>query len=114
MSAKIVGSLQSTLSKLNALQKPVVYNTKVAVEIAKQVYTKEGMAVPTGEQFAQAQQTLQKSFNMSTLKNLTIRDVAKGGIVAAELYTFFLVGEIVGRRNLIGYDVEPAVEHHEH
>ncbi|KAI9498432.1 mitochondrial ATP synthase g subunit-domain-containing protein [Zychaea mexicana] len=114
MSAKIVGTLQSTLSKLNALQKPIVYNTKVAAEVAKQVYTKEGMSFPSGEQFAQAQQTVQKSLNMSAWKNLTVRDVAKGGVVAAELYTFFLIGEIVGRRNLIGYDVKPAVEHHEH
>lgn len=94
-----------------ALQKPIVYNTKVAVEVAKQVYTKEGMAFPTSAQLSQAQRSLQESLKLKTLKNLTFSDVAKGSVVLAEIYTFFLIGEIVGRRNLIGYNVK-SEEHH--
>ncbi|CDS13945.1 hypothetical protein LRAMOSA06118 [Lichtheimia ramosa] len=113
MSSKIVGALQGTLSKLNAIQKPVVYNAKVAAEVAKQVYVKEGMHFPSGAQFTEAQQFVQKNLKPSFFKNLSAGDVVKGGVVAAELYTFFLIGEIVGRRNLIGYDVE-SVDAHAH
>ncbi|KAI9281926.1 mitochondrial ATP synthase g subunit-domain-containing protein [Sporodiniella umbellata] len=106
MASKFVGCAQTYLNKLIALQKPVVYNTKVAVEIAKQVYKKEGMAFPTGAHFTEAQQSFQNALKIKNLKNLTFSDAAKGGIIFAEIYTFFLIGEIVGRRNLIGYNVE--------
>lgn len=96
---------------MTALQKPIFYNTKVAAEVVKQVYVKEGMAFPTGAQFTQAQQTLQNSLKLNNLKNLTFTDVAKGGVVLAEIYTFFLIGEIVGRRNLIGYNVKSEEAH---
>ncbi|KAF7730975.1 hypothetical protein EC973_001021 [Apophysomyces ossiformis] len=113
MSAKIVSSLQGTFSKLIAFQKPLVYKAKVAGEIAKQVYVKEGMAFPTAEQFAQAQQSIKQNASLSALKlNFSWRCVAQGGVVAAELYTFFLIGEIIGRRNLIGYNVEAAEPKH--
>ncbi|KAG0165827.1 hypothetical protein DFQ28_007423 [Apophysomyces sp. BC1034] len=113
MSAKIVSTIQGTFSKLVAAQRPLIYKAKVAGEIAKQVYIKEGMAFPTGEQFAQAQQTIKQSANVSALKqNFSWRCVAQGGVVAAELYTFFLIGEIIGRRNLIGYNVESAEPKH--
>ncbi|KAI8350856.1 mitochondrial ATP synthase g subunit-domain-containing protein [Blakeslea trispora] len=106
MASRIAGQAQNYLNKLIALQKPVVYNTKVAVELAKQVYVKEGMAFPTGAQFNEANQTVQNALKLKNLKNLTFSDVAKGSVVLAEIYTFFLIGEIVGRRNLIGYDVK--------
>ncbi|CEG79073.1 hypothetical protein RMATCC62417_13586 [Rhizopus microsporus] len=112
MASKFIGCAQVYLNKALALQKPVVYNTKVAVEIAKQVYKKEGMAFPSGAQFAEAQQSVQNALKIKNLKNLTFSDVAKGGVIFAEIYTFFLIGEIVGRRNLIGYNVESEESAH--
>ncbi|KAI9303159.1 mitochondrial ATP synthase g subunit-domain-containing protein [Cunninghamella echinulata] len=113
MSAKILGTVQSCVNKVIAFQKPIVYNAKVAGEIAKQVYTKEGMSFPTGTQFAEAQNVVKNNLNIQAVKKWTWSDVAKGGVVAAELYTFFLIGEIVGRRNLIGYDVKGSdASHH--
>lgn len=118
---KLVGNYTHLWSKVSALlnlylalQKPIIYNTKVAVEVAKQVYTKEGMAFPSSEQFTQAQSTLKEALKLKTLKNLTFSDVAKGGVVLAEIYTFFLIGEIVGRRNLIGYNVKSSEQEHHH
>ncbi|KAG0743397.1 hypothetical protein G6F57_004851 [Rhizopus arrhizus] len=112
MASKFVGSAQVYLNKFLALQKPVVYNTKVAVEIAKQVYKKEGMAFPSGAQFAEAQQSLQNALKIKNLKNLTFSDAAKGGVIFAEIYTFFLLGEVIGRWNLIGYNVKSEEESH--
>ncbi|ORX63092.1 hypothetical protein DM01DRAFT_1331176 [Hesseltinella vesiculosa] len=112
MSAKIVSSAQSFLGKLVAIQKPIVYNAKVAGEIAKQVYVKEGMSFPTGAQVTEAQNVIKKNLNVEALKKVTWNDVVKGSAVAAQFYTFFLVGEIIGRRNFIGYKVEGAAAHH--
>jgi F-type H+-transporting ATPase subunit g len=90
-----------------------VYNAKVGAELAKLVYKKEGMAFPSGQQFAEARSYVEKNLNKSAFKGLTLRDLAKGGVVAAEFYTFFLFGEIIGRRNLIGYNV-PSEKHADH
>jgi F-type H+-transporting ATPase subunit g len=70
------------------------------------------MAFPSGQQFAEARSYVEKNLNKNAYKGLTLRDFAKGGVVAAQFYTFFLFGEIIGRRNLIGYNV--PTEHHEH
>ncbi|KAG1470163.1 hypothetical protein G6F56_002842 [Rhizopus delemar] len=112
MASKFVGCAQVYLNKLIAFQKPVVYNTKVAVEVAKQVYKKEGMNFPSGAQLTEAQQSLQNALKIKNLKNLTFSDAAKAGVVFAELYTFFLLGEIVGRKNLIGYNVKSEESAH--
>ncbi|KAI8098801.1 mitochondrial ATP synthase g subunit-domain-containing protein [Halteromyces radiatus] len=113
MSAKIIGCVRNLVNKTIALQKPIVYDAKVVGEIAKQVYTKEGMSFPTGVQFNEAQTFVKNNLNVNTLKSLTWTNVAKGGVVLAEIYTFFLIGEVVGRRNLIGYNVKgEAASHH--
>lgn len=105
--------LPRTTSLLStALQKPIVYDAKVVSEIAKQVYTKEGMSFPSGAQFTEAQTFVKKNLNVNSLKSVTWNNVAKGGVVLAEIYTFFLIGEIVGRRNLIGYNVKSEASSH--
>ncbi|ORZ14498.1 mitochondrial ATP synthase g subunit-domain-containing protein [Absidia repens] len=109
---KIISCAQNLVSKAIALQKPIVYDAKVVGEIAKQVYTKEGMSFPTGAQFAEAQNFVKKNANVNALKSVTWNNVAKGGVVLAEIYTFFLIGEIVGRRNLIGYNVKGESSSH--
>ncbi|KAI8337095.1 mitochondrial ATP synthase g subunit-domain-containing protein [Chlamydoabsidia padenii] len=112
MSAKIIGCVQNFVNKAIALQKPIVYDAKVVGEIAKQVYTKEGMSFPSGAQFTEAQTFVKKNLNVNSIKSLTWNNVAKGGVVLAEIYTFFLIGEIVGRRNLIGYNVKSEGANH--
>ncbi|CAO3621400.1 unnamed protein product [Cunninghamella echinulata] len=57
MSAKFLVLFNPVLTKLL----PIVYNAKVAGEIAKQVYTKEGMNFPSGAQFAEAQNVVKNN-----------------------------------------------------
>ncbi|RUS22782.1 hypothetical protein BC937DRAFT_86989 [Endogone sp. FLAS-F59071] len=101
-----------TPPQLLALQRPIVYNAKVAAEIAKQVYVKEGMAFPTGKQLAETRNAIE-SINLDGFKKLKLGDFAKGSVIAAEAFAFFLVGEMIGRRNLVGYNV-PAVGKNAH
>ena len=49
---------------------------------------------------------LKSARSANTWKNISKDQYFKAGLVAAEAYTFFLFGEIIGRRNLIGYDVK--------
>jgi hypothetical protein len=43
--------------------------------------------------------------------DLTYRNVAEGGIIALQLFGCFCIGEMVGRRNVVGYDVGPKSGH---
>jgi len=43
--------------------------------------------------------------------NLDKKELAFVGITAAEVIGFFTVGEMIGRRNIVGYRGEPAHEH---
>ncbi|OZJ03785.1 hypothetical protein BZG36_03470 [Bifiguratus adelaidae] len=108
---KVAQQASGLLGRLAGLSKPIVYNAKVVGELAKQVYTKEGMAFPTGQQFNEARKAVE-SINRNSFQNVTLRDVLKGTVYAAEVYTFFLIGEVVGRRNLVGYNVKSAESHH--
>ncbi|KAF9989005.1 hypothetical protein BGZ75_007915 [Mortierella antarctica] len=114
----VTKSLSTAVSTATKLSGPVLYNAKVAGQIAKQVYIREGMAPPTGAQFEAAKEAVTKfaktagSANM--WKNISKDQYLKAGLVAAEAYTFFLFGEIIGRRNFVGYDVESADSHSEH
>lgn len=97
---------------------PILYNAKVAGQIAKQVYIREGMAPPSGSQFEAAKESVLKfskaARSPSTWKNLSKEQYLKAGLVTAEVYTFFMIGEIIGRRNLVGYDVKCADSHDAH
>jgi F-type H+-transporting ATPase subunit g len=46
-----------------------------------------------------------KSAQTGAFANLTVREAAKNALVVAEVGTFFYIGEIIGRRSIIGYDV---------
>ncbi|KAF9584200.1 ATP synthase subunit g, mitochondrial [Lunasporangiospora selenospora] len=110
--------LSSTAAAVTKLSGPVVYNAKVAGQVAKQVYIREGMAPPTGAQFEAAKESTLKfvksARSASTWKNISKEQYIGAGLVAAEAYAFFLVGEIIGRRNIVGYGVESADSHDAH
>ncbi|KAF9162145.1 hypothetical protein DFQ27_004051 [Actinomortierella ambigua] len=115
LATKSVAQATSGFSKISG---PIIYNAKVAGQVAKQVYIKEGMAPPSGAQIEAAKESALKfakdARSANTWKNISKEQYLKAGLVAAEAYAFFLVGEIVGRRNLVGYDVKPADAHEHH
>ncbi|KAG0197612.1 hypothetical protein BGX28_008878 [Mortierella sp. GBA30] len=110
---KAISTSAATASKLSG---PILYNAKVAGQIAKQVYVREGMAPPSAAQIETAKDRALKFIwdarSINTWKNISKDQYMKAGLVAVEAYAFFMVGEIVGRRSLVGYDVKSADEHH--
>ncbi|KAG0090629.1 hypothetical protein BGZ93_008529 [Podila epicladia] len=112
---KAFSTAKATACKLSV---PLVYNTRVAGQIAKQVYIREGMAPPSGAQIEAAKEAtldfVWKARHASTWKNISSDSYAKAALVAGEAYAFFLVGEIIGRRNFVGYDVKAADDGHHH
>ncbi|KAF9933879.1 hypothetical protein FBU30_004047 [Linnemannia zychae] len=118
MSANLTKTLASVTSTATKLSAPLIYNARVAGQIAKQVYIREGMAPPSGTQIEAAKNAtlnfVKSARSANTWKNISKDQYLKAGLVAAEAYAFFLVGEIIGRRNFVGYDVKSADSHEEH
>jgi len=100
--------------------KPILYWTRVTGEISKEVWYKEKLAPPSIEQFQRVYSDLLKSvyaFNTQTLLNIVNNIDSKSTssflLIALQVIAFFTVGEIIGRRHLIGYKVaEPKKTEH--
>jgi F-type H+-transporting ATPase subunit g len=107
--ARVSGATRGLLG----FQEPVVYYAKVVGQLAKQVYLKEGMAPPSVAQFEQVAKSIVQNGTspkglsqlVGQLRGLKTGELIKLGADGLVIYGFFCVGEMVGRRNLVGYDV---------
>uniref|UniRef100_A0A2K5XH05 ATP synthase F(0) complex subunit g, mitochondrial n=1 Tax=Mandrillus leucophaeus TaxID=9568 RepID=A0A2K5XH05_MANLE len=63
---------------------------------------------PTPAEIPRAIQSLKKIVNSAqtgSFKQLTVKEAVLNGVVATEVLMWFYVGEIIGKRGIIGYDV---------
>ncbi|GBE90012.1 mitochondrial ATP synthase g subunit-domain-containing protein [Sparassis latifolia] len=94
---------------LGGYREPLFYNLAVAREVLKQVYVAERLQPPTSlSTLTSAYATLwSRAINPSYWRQLARSgDWAKVGVYALEAYSIFKIGEIVGRRSLVGYNVQ--------
>ena len=84
----------------------MLFNARVAWEATKTVWKKEALGPPSMAQAGEAQKQLLTGLNtIRTLKFLdwTVHEAAKKALAGFHVVAFFVVGEIVGRRSLVGY-----------
>ncbi|KAI0806048.1 mitochondrial ATP synthase g subunit-domain-containing protein [Irpex lacteus] len=93
---------------LGAYRQPIVYNYQVAREFLKQIYIAERLQPPS----LSTVQSVYKSLWANATSPAYIRELVssgaylKVGVYAVEAYGIFKIGEIIGRRNLVGYKLE--------
>ena len=105
---------------ITALSEKSIYYGKVAVELSKAVYVKEGLQPPTIAEFTKVYEcAVAESKKFAKDPNALLALVAKNaqGFSKDEILRyicyfiqvvgFFSLGEIIGRRNVVGY-----AEHH--
>nr|XP_010348432.2 ATP synthase subunit g, mitochondrial-like [Saimiri boliviensis boliviensis] len=71
-------------------------------------YAKAELILPTPAEIPRAIPSLKKivlSAQTGSFKQLTVKEAALNGLVATEVLMWFYVGEIVGKRGVIGYNV---------
>jgi len=90
---------------LIALRKPIFYNAAVVKELVKEVWKKEDLSPPSLAQIEEARTYVQKTLHWKYIKSLSLYDYARIGIRSVEVAGFFFIGEVIGRRSLIGYNV---------
>jgi len=92
-----------------AYRGPVIYNSQVLLNVFKQVYRTEKMAPPTSlHEIQSAYKTLfDRAKSMPYWQDLWTsgqwKTVAIGGL---EIYGIFKIGEIIGRRSIVGYKLD--------
>lgn len=104
-------------AKVNALTEKTVYCSKVAIELSKAVYKKEGLAPPSVAEFTKVYECAvnqaklfakdPKAASEAVVKNAqgfskdeTLRYIC----YFIQIVGFFSLGEIIGRRNIVGYE----------
>ncbi|KAK1336408.1 hypothetical protein QTO34_004215 [Cnephaeus nilssonii] len=71
-------------------------------------YAKVELIPPTPAEIPTAIQSFKKivrSAQTGSFKQLTVKEALLNGLVATEVCMWFYVGEIIGKRNIIGYNV---------
>ncbi|KIM73295.1 hypothetical protein PILCRDRAFT_829234 [Piloderma croceum F 1598] len=93
---------------LGSYRQPLMYNLSVTRELLKQVYIAERLQPPTSLSTIQsAYSTIwarasNPEYWREAAKN---GELARVGVYAIEAYGIFKIGEIFGRRSLIGYNL---------
>ncbi|KAI8995696.1 mitochondrial ATP synthase g subunit-domain-containing protein [Trametes punicea] len=106
---KLLGPVGERVGNLmGAYREPVLYNLAVFREVLKQVYVAERLQPPPLSAFASVYATLwSRARNLQYWRELVRSgDLTKVGIYALEAYGIFKVGEIIGRRSLVGYNIQ--------
>lgn len=94
---------------LGSYREPVLYNLAVAREVLKQVYLAENLRPPTSlDAITGAYKTAFNAARSPAWWRETLRSGywAKLGVYAVEAYGIFKIGEIIGRRKLVGYKLQ--------
>ncbi|XP_070621902.1 ATP synthase subunit g, mitochondrial [Erythrolamprus reginae] len=71
-------------------------------------YAKVELVPPTPAEIPKAIEslkTLLKSYRTGRFAQLTVKEALRNGLVATEVLMWFYIGEIIGKRGLIGYNV---------
>lgn len=119
----MLGRIQSIttglISKTSAFATKTIYYGKVGAELSKQVYLKERLQPPSIDEFKRAYIGLYQrgSFYASRPKDVINLvkafkkdDYIKYSALLIQLLGFYSVGEIIGRRKIVGY--KNYEEHH--
>ncbi|KAJ2909401.1 hypothetical protein GGI21_001921 [Coemansia aciculifera] len=105
----IPASIKGPLNKAVGIFEPVLYYSEVVYHLGKQVAARQSFTLPKKADFMAAELQLFKvldSFKIKSfqsLKDIPLATWKNGAIKTFELSTLFVIGEIVGRGNLIGY-----------
>ncbi|KIK50894.1 hypothetical protein GYMLUDRAFT_234429 [Collybiopsis luxurians FD-317 M1] len=106
---KMAGPLGETAANLlGSYQQPVLYNLAVFREIVKHVYRAEGLSPPSVETVRSAYKTLWSNATSVAFwqKAVNSGEILRIGIYGLEAYGIFKIGEMVGRRSIIGYKLD--------
>ncbi|SCU89363.1 LAFA_0E17502g1_1 [Lachancea sp. 'fantastica'] len=112
MLARIQNAANGVVSKAQAYATKSIYYSKVVGELSKQVYLKEKLQPPSVGEFQSVYTSLYKQAvsmalkpkqSLSLFKNVQKDDLIKYGAYGVQLAGLYSLGEVIGRRKVVGY-----------
>ncbi|KAK7202683.1 mitochondrial ATP synthase g subunit-domain-containing protein [Myxozyma melibiosi] len=108
----IVAKANGVVSLAKTAADETLYWSKVIAEVAKQVYLKEGLAPPSVETFKSTYLSFSQKFLsklaspeavIDSAKSIDRQTVYRYTAYGVQIVGFFSLGEVIGRRKLVGY-----------
>ncbi|EMR10574.1 hypothetical protein PNEG_01279 [Pneumocystis murina B123] len=81
------------------------YNAQVARELIKQVWIQERLKPPSVAEIKYTYRKIPQYTNISYFYSLSQKEWIRLGIFSLQVYGFFKIGEIIGRRHIVGYKI---------
>ncbi|AGO11750.1 AaceriADL025Wp [[Ashbya] aceris (nom. inval.)] len=112
MASRVQSFINCATQKASLFVSKTVYCGKVAGELTKTVYFKEGLQPPNISDFEMVYFRLLKQFKnaaahpqqtFASVKSLGKNDWVKYGSYGIQLVGLYSLGEAIGRRHLVGY-----------
>uniref|UniRef100_A0A8H8CF21 Uncharacterized protein n=1 Tax=Psilocybe cubensis TaxID=181762 RepID=A0A8H8CF21_PSICU len=93
---------------LGSYKQPVLYNLAVTKEVFKQIYIKEGLQPPSIEAVKTAYTSLWSQVRNPALVGNLVKsgEIGRVGVYGLQAYGIYKIGEIIGRRSLVGYKLD--------
>ncbi|KAF9470483.1 hypothetical protein BDN70DRAFT_821316 [Pholiota conissans] len=93
---------------LGSYKQPLLYNLAVTRELAKQIYIKEGLQPPSFATVREVYTNLAKQVRAPGYIGSLLKsgEVGRIGVYGLQAYGIFKIGEIVGRRHVVGYKLD--------
>ncbi|KAK9457330.1 mitochondrial ATP synthase g subunit-domain-containing protein [Dipodascopsis uninucleata] len=110
--ASAIAKVNSLVATAKSIADQSIFWAKVTAEVGKQIYLKEGLAPPTVAQFQSTFTSLYSSalpyiFSpekaLGLLKSINTTSVIKYSCYGIQVLGAFSLGEIIGRRKVVGY-----------
>lgn len=102
--SSVASRVSSVSSGVAGMREPITYWSKVAGQVAKQIYQAEKMSPPSMAQVESTARSVFKSLStgqfVNAIKGMSQKDAVKLGVDGLTIYGFFVVGEMVGRRHV--------------
>ncbi|KAJ3049432.1 hypothetical protein HK097_009573 [Rhizophlyctis rosea] len=98
------------VGRVNGIAQPLIYYSQVAFHFARQVGTHAKVGVPDFGAATQGISNFTSAFKNGAWKKVTVRQVGQLAAEGVVISGFFLVGEMIGKGSIIGYQI-PGTDH---
>ncbi|KAI8811683.1 hypothetical protein BJ742DRAFT_796905 [Cladochytrium replicatum] len=100
--------------RVSGITDSLVYFGRLGIEFGKQVGSHQKVALPNVTAGLEGTSAFFAAFQNGSWKKVPLSDAAKFVGKGIEVFGFFLVGEMIGRFNVIGYKIPGAEAHGDH
>ncbi|KAJ2435041.1 hypothetical protein IWW46_005979, partial [Coemansia sp. RSA 2440] len=109
VTSPLPAKIQAPLNKAVGILQPILYYSEVVYHLGKQVVVRQNFTLPGKADFLAAETQLFKVLeyvkikDVKSLKDIPLDKWKSGALKTFELSSIFVIGEMIGRGNVIGY-----------